>query len=342
MVDAEHSGVSVDLYGVNYAIWGFETKEDNYHVSWVWITNIVEEVFLISYDPNGTASMLPVEAKKGMGTDVPFAGTKDGKVIATVVDNDILVYSTDDGKTFSKEKMEIYQKDFDGKIVSLAVHQNSEGITIGIVHDFGDFGEISTKVTTVNNYNDDWEIVKSTEIQSLDAGFKTIMKFTWDVQFLVLMRSGITIQYWDIAANKIIEGFKIEKERNPLKLELFTSKTSSLCAVIEFGRLATPYYMVIDCTNNKVLKEGQAISHSTTTYQLLMPQCTASTVNVVHDWKKICSARDYSAKKTLATIDEENVHPCLAYGRLWTYIPSSEPKPPKTVPKTWDLVSVPY
>jgi hypothetical protein len=54
------------------------------------------------------------------------------------------------------------------------------------------------------------------------------------------------------------------------------------------------------------------------------------------------SVRDESdLSKILAEIVGENIHPFLSHNRLWTFVPSSVPEPPKVVTQ-WQLVSVNY
>ena len=140
----KESGVSLELTGVSTAKWGFSGPNLDI-VSWAWFQNIRREIYLVAIESDGTASVQQVMGKQSI-RETPFVSNQNGAVIATVVNGDVFIFETDDGKTFTESKVSPTE-DLNswGRILSLTIERTTDRhLVMGIFQEEGQ-GELEPK-----------------------------------------------------------------------------------------------------------------------------------------------------------------------------------------------------
>tara|TARA_B100000767_G_scaffold170358_1_gene159443 strand:+ start:341 stop:1393 length:1053 start_codon:yes stop_codon:yes gene_type:complete len=346
------SGVCLELTGVSSAKWGFSGSNSDI-VSWAWFQNIRNEIFLVAFESDGTASSQQVMGKHSV-RETPFVSNQNGSVIATVENGDVFIFETDDGKTFTESKISPAE-DLNcwGSILSLTIERTpNRHLMIGIFQKEGHGLESKKIISLLSNEGGEWKIIQMSELDRVsateDTNFPPILGFHPQLgdKHLMIVRCGFSVQYWDIENNKITFGFSLnEDSKLPTYLKnvkIFTAVNppSDYCYGIEWGR-RNPYYMIIDARTNDVLEKNSSEKPSPTAMKVLWKHLTSGTTVYSSD-NNSASARDVSdLSKILAEIEGENQHSFLSHNRLWTFVPSSIPKPPKVVTQ-WELVSMRY
>lgn len=343
------SGVCLELTGVSSAKWGFSGPNSDI-VSWAWFQNISKEIFLVSFESDGKASSQQVMGKHSI-RETPFVSNHDGSVIATVVNGDILIFETDDGKAFTESKVSP-SDDLNswGGILSLTIERaTNQFLMIGIFQEEGYGLDTKKTISALSNEGGEWKIIQTSELEPVsateDTNFPPLIGFRSE-NLMMVVRSGFSVQYWDLKNGGITHGISVKADSSfptyltNLKIFSTVDPSSDYCFGIEWGRV-NAYYMIIDARTNNVLEEKSSNKPSPTAMKVLWKHLTSDTTVVANDEKSV-SARDESdLSKKLAEIVGENNHSCLSHNRLWTFIPSSIPDPSKVVTQ-WDLVSVKY
>lgn len=349
----KESGVCLELTGVSTAKWGFSGPNLDI-VSWAWFQNIRREIYLVAIESDGTASSQQVMGKQSI-RETPFVSNQNGSVIATVVNGDVFIFETDDGKTFTESKVSPTE-DLNswGRILSLTIERTTNRhLVMGIFQEEGQ-GELEPKkrISLLSNESGEWKIIQVSDLEPVsateDTYFPPILGFNPLIgdKHLMIVRCGFSVQYWDVENNKITHGISVKGDSNfptylkNLKIFATTEPESDYCYGIEWGR-KNPYYMIIDARTNNVLEENSSEKPSPTAMKVLWKHQTSGTT-VFSGGNNSASVRDESdLSKILAEIVGENIHPFLSHNRLWTFVPSSVPEPPMVVTQ-WQLVSVNY
>ena len=344
------SGVCLELTGVSSAKWGFSGPNTDI-ISWAWFQNIRREIFLVAFESDGSASSQQVMGKQSV-RETPFVSNRNGSVIATVVNGDIFIFETDDGKTFTESKVSpVEDLNSWGGILSLTIERaTNQHLIIGIMQNEGYGLETKKTISALSNESGGWKIIQTSELEPVsateDTNFPPILGFRAE-DLLMVVRCGFSVQYWNIAENKITPGISVKADSSfPTYLKnliIFPTADppSDFCFGIEWGR-RDAYYMIINARTNEVIEEKPSNKPSTTAMKVLWKHQTSGTTVITIE-KKSVSARDESdISKNLAEIVGEHNHSCLTHNRLWTFVPSSIPEPPGVVTQQWELVSVKY
>ena len=271
----KESGVSLELTGVSTAKWGFSGPNLDI-VSWAWFQNIRREIYLMAIESDGTASSQQVMGKQSI-RETPFVSNQNGSVIATVVNGDVFIFETDDGKTFTESKVSPTE-DLNswGRILSLTIERTTNRhLVMGIFQEEGQ-GELEPKkrISLLSNEGGEWKIIQVSDLEPVsateDTNFPPILGFHPLIgdKHLMIVRCGFLVQYWDVENNKITHGISVKGDSNSptylknLKIFVTTEPESDYCYGIEWGR-KNPYYMIIDARTNNVLEENSSEKPST-------------------------------------------------------------------------------